>query len=97
MIGSIQVNSGEFVYYPSGYWHQTENLDDENIAFSTTLIDQNNFQAVEKEMLQECTFKHQRFSFTPDVCDGLKAAVFPWWQNAFVGDFSTAPAKCALS
>ena len=48
-----QVEGGDMVYYPAGYWHQTENLDDENIAFSTTLVDNNNFQAVEYEMRQE--------------------------------------------
>ena len=91
------MNAGEFVYYPYGFWHQTENLDDENIAFSTSLIDQNNFEVVEREMRQECTMKNQRFSFTGDICEGLKAAAFPWWHDAFKGDFDVSPKKCALS
>ncbi len=85
------------MYYPAGFWHQTENLDDENIAFSTTLVDQNNFAAVEYEMQQECSGKGQRFAFSPEVCKVMKEVTFPWWHSAFVGDFSLEPRGCPLA
>jgi oxalate decarboxylase/phosphoglucose isomerase-like protein (cupin superfamily) len=92
----FQVEEGELVYYPNGYWHQTENLGEENIAASGTVIDANNFRAVQREMEIECRTKAgaQRFAFNPDICRSLDTRLFPWWQTAFVGDFDVSPPIC---
>jgi hypothetical protein len=34
------------LFYPRGYWHQTENLDDENIAVSSTTVSVNTADAM---------------------------------------------------
>jgi hypothetical protein len=40
------VEAGEFVYYPANYWHQTENQAPLNIAFSSSIADDNNYKLV---------------------------------------------------
>jgi hypothetical protein len=86
----VQVAEGEFVYYPRGYWHQTENVDAENIAVSSSTIDSNDAESLEAEIRKECNgvgTSSQRFAFSHDVCDVMKSRVFPWWRRAYLGSF----------
>ena len=84
-----QVEEGEFVFYPGGFWHQTENLAEENISVSGSVIDANCYQAVMAEFAVECApGARQRFHFTAPVCAALQGKCKKWWDSAFKGSFT---------
>jgi hypothetical protein len=91
---SSQVEPGEFMFYPSGYWHQTENLADENISVSGSVVDANCYEAIKAEFEQECSTTKQRFAFSPPVCQALRIKCYPWWEAAFKGAFTTGTKSC---
>ena len=84
---SVQVEEGEMMFYPAGYWHQPENLDVENIAVCGSVLDANCASLVKHEFQQECRSRKQRFAFTPEVCSALETKCYPWWDTAFRGAF----------
>ena len=83
------------------WWHggrpQTENLDGENIAFSSTTMSVNTVDSMRTEMRKECSGAPQRFPFPPDVCEELEKVVYPWWDQAMKGDFAIGKHTCERS
>ena len=90
----VQVEEGEFMFYPSGYWHQTENLAPENIAVSGSVVDANCYEAIIREFETECTAVRKRFAFTAPVCEALRGKCYDWWRSAFTGAFVPGPETC---
>ena len=45
---------GEILFYPSGTWHHTFNLDPVTISVQSRMVTRSNFRHVHREMLDNC-------------------------------------------
>jgi hypothetical protein len=79
------VATGEVVYYPADYWHQTENLATPTIALTATIMDKNNWRIIVDELDQECAVKKYKWQFTTELCHSLRQECFPFWDAHFLG------------
>ena len=50
----VVLNTGEMLYYPQNWWHQTTNMDDVNMAVSGTLVTKSNTPEITNEFKREC-------------------------------------------
>jgi hypothetical protein len=87
-----EVQSGEILYYPRDYWHQSKNLVDGTVALTGTLVNAWNFDSVTEQLMstyisqkvmnnfRECdpTQDHHGGSF----CEGMKKC-FDRWVRTF--------------
>jgi hypothetical protein len=48
------VAAGDVIYYPAGWWHQTLNLDDLNVAISSSLLSRRDLDNFIAEIKREC-------------------------------------------
>ena len=48
------VKPGEVLYYPTGWWHQTDNLDTDTIGLAARRVDRHNYHRVFSEMTRKC-------------------------------------------
>lgn len=86
------VKAGEMVFYPRDWWHQTENLEDINIAVTGTLVDGNNFDSVQEELTQDCERPSPVIiPKNPKMCAELERC-YDWWREAWQGDFKATSA-----
>ena len=49
------VETGDMLYYPRDWWHQTENLDTPTIALSGSMVNQHNHLEFTDELRKECS------------------------------------------
>lgn len=45
---------GEVLYYPTGWWHQTDNLDSDTIGLAARRVDRHNYKRVYNELVHKC-------------------------------------------
>lgn len=43
-------HAGDILFYPSNYWHQTDNLDDDTVTLAVRRIDKHNYQRFAQEL-----------------------------------------------
>lgn len=77
------------IYIPTSWWHQTVNLDVENIALMGRLVTPHNFKKVEHSFTGECMsdtldisyiYEGASQQFHDDTCEALENC-YRWWEN----------------
>ena len=91
---------GEVLYYPTGWWHQTDNLDSDTIGLAARRVDRYNYQKVYGELVSKCE------NPAPDItkkwpgaapplsktnCDSI-AKCYGMWEREFS---QHPPGKCS--
>jgi len=56
----VIVEAGDIMWWPSGWWHATEALDD-TIGLARNLVDEHNFQSFEISMIQFCDWADEDY------------------------------------
>lgn len=79
------IETGDMVFYPRDYWHQTRNIGTPTITVSGTMVDENNRDSVEDELQQECTNGKWNWHFEPELCESLQQC-FQWWRTNYDGE-----------
>ena len=84
------VGTGEMIYYPKNYWHQTRNLDDVTISVSGTLVTQENTAGITKEFRRECDTTQRVRIFQPEtrLCEGLEKCFKIWREKSWEEDLA---------
>ena len=78
---------GDMLWYPRDYWHHTYNVDDWNVAFTSTLADGYNTDTLAAEFDSECRGVTNRLpGMTKETCRKLTSA-YDFWRQAFTGTY----------
>jgi hypothetical protein len=75
---------GEVLYYGSGWYHSTRNLETPSMTITGTVINKYNFNKVADKLLEECAFRTMGFSFSGKLCDALDTC-YPTWYTHLTG------------
>ena len=46
---------GDILFYPSKYWHQTDNLEDDTVTLAVRRVDKHNYHRVAQELVEKCS------------------------------------------
>ena len=76
------MNPGDVLYYPTNYWHQTINLDTPSISLTGTMVGDQNYEAVAKEIKAECSGRGTIFTPNLEMCSMLDKC-FELWSDIF--------------
>jgi len=90
------LNTGEMLYYPQAWWHQTVNLEDVTMAVSGTLVTKGNRPHITREFQKECNPDKNTtriFTYEKDLCDALELCFDVWTQKDWLGDLRADFAK----
>ncbi len=76
----VVVNTGDMLYYPQSYWHQTRNLDPVTVSVSGTLVTSGNRKGISDEFKRECDPSTGVRIFPPEerLCKGLERCYHEW-------------------
>lgn len=74
------VESGDMLFYPKDYWHQTENLATPSICVSASVLDEHNYREIAHELKAECKTQKYKWQFTAPLCEALEVC-YNWWEN----------------
>lgn len=78
---------GDVLWYPRDFWHHTYNVDDWNVAFTSTLADGYNADSLSMELESECRGQTRRLpSISKETCRKLNSA-FDFWKQAYTGEY----------
>ena len=87
-----EVRSGEILYYPRDYWHQSKNLVDGTVALTGTLVNAWNFDSVSEQLLSTYISKGEMSNLRQcdpqndhhggRFCEGMKKC-FDHWIRTF--------------
>jgi ribosomal protein L16 Arg81 hydroxylase len=77
------VETGEMIFYPADYWHQTENVQTPTISVTATVMDANNYQFIIDELEQECKVQKFKWGFSKELCQALQGRCFAFWKKQF--------------
>lgn len=73
---------GDSMYYPRDWWHQTKNLDDVNIAFSGSMVNNQCMREFTEEMRGQCgdsnARSHTVFNAEAWFCEQVEKCVGVW-------------------
>ena len=79
------VETGEMIFYPADYWHQTENVRTPTISVSSSIMDANNHEFIITELDAECRTQKYHWGFTKELCDALQNKCFNFWRQLYGG------------
>jgi hypothetical protein len=80
-------NPGDVLWYPRDFWHHTYNIDDWNVAFTSTLADGYNADSLAAELESECRGQTRRLpGLGKETCRKLNSA-FEFWKQAYTGEY----------
>ncbi|GMH96154.1 hypothetical protein TL16_g13278, partial [Triparma laevis f. inornata] len=92
----VTVETGQMLYYPQNYWHQTRNLDPFTMSVSGTLVTDSNKNEISHEFRKECNpgkTGSRIFSYEERLCEGLQQCMDHWqiksWEEDVTADFET--------
>ncbi len=91
------VSAKEMIYYPKDYWHQTENLATPSVSLSASILDENNYAEITRELQAECDTNKYRWGFSKDLCKHLKESCFGWWEHRYGPHDEEEKQVCTLS
>lgn len=74
------LNPGEVLYYGSGWYHATRNLDQPSMTITGTSVHQHNFEKIADKLHSECTRSALSFDFSGSLCDALDMC-YPLWAK----------------
>lgn len=77
------VETGEMVFYPADYWHQTENVATPTISVTATVMDRNNYHMIADELTQECLTGKYKWGFDAELCSALRDKCFKFWEKIY--------------
>jgi ribosomal protein L16 Arg81 hydroxylase len=77
------VETGEMIFYPADYWHQTENIRTPTISVTSTVMDQNNYELIIAELVAECRTQKFKWGFSPQLCEAIEKRCVPYWGDIF--------------
>ena len=80
-----QAQTGEVLFYPRDWWHQTHNEVTPTVSITGTLVDENNYDSVSYQLDVDChkPVKHNLITPSAELCKYYHSHCFPWWRAAF--------------
>ncbi len=75
--------TGDIVYYPPSYWHQTLNLGPNiTLGLSGTMLNAVNYYDIAQQLVRDCDDPHSWF-FSEMLCHQIKHYCLPWWDYKY--------------
>jgi len=75
---------GEVLYYGSGWYHTTRNLEYPSTTITGTAVTKYNFEQIADKLHGECARKIMGFSLSGKLCDALDKC-YPLWHKYLKG------------
>lgn len=81
------MNTGDILYYPPTWYHETRNLHTPTITVTDTVMDYSNAMGILTKMMNECSKSELNFDVSSKLCDSMNCVVnyfnitpptFPW-------------------
>ena len=76
----IIVRTGDILYYPTNYYHQTLNLETPSLSLSGSILNKYNYYEFKEELKKECRGEGKIFlsSEYRELCEGLESCYLYW-------------------
>ena len=76
-----ELSSGDILYYPGKFWHQTHNVEDLNITFTCSGTNKSNIKDIVYAM-KSCCYQGKPYKFSKELQNSLDD-VFSYWDKKY--------------
>ncbi len=76
-----EFTTGDILYYPGRFWHQTHNVQDVNITLTNSAVNKGNVKNIVLAMKSCCSIG-KPYVFSKDLCKALES-VYEYWNEQY--------------